>query len=291
MLTSDDTGVREAILSGRITHAVDLLNDHFPAVLAPSSSSSSDPTSSPSKLAPTHPLSPKQSRCTPQTFFVASQPQLASTIVSPDPSPSPVPITGARFGPWALSLSPEILSLNLQTQAFIELMRTAHATSAVSTPSTPTSSVYGGLGGSATNGDAQSDADMSASTSSLGSSSILNVAIAQSQALREKVLKLPLGKEREGWEHESIDVCGLLAYKDLTTCPVKGYLAQSRRETLAEMVNAAILRAWRMHPRAKCSTLINALPLSPQSTRTERLFRSSRSPPVKRPPSGRPCAR
>ncbi|BGP05945.1 hypothetical protein OF846_001637 [Rhodotorula toruloides] len=249
LLTKDDLrdlrirrNIRDAILSGRVTHAVDLLNDHFPSVLAPSSASSSDPASSPSKLAPTHPLSPKQSRCTPQTFFVASQPTPASTLVSPDPSPSPVPITGARFGSWALSLSPEILSLNLQTQAFIELMRTAHATSAVSTPSTPTSSVYGGFGGSATNGDAQSDADMSASTSSLGSSSILNVAIAQSQALREKVLKLPLGKEREGWERESIDVCGLLAYKDLTTCPVKGYLAQSRRETLAEMVNAAILQ-------------------------------------------------
>ncbi|BGP22728.1 lisH dimerization motif containing protein [Rhodotorula toruloides] len=255
LLTKDDVRdlrirrtIRDAILGGRITHAVDLLNDHFPFVLAPPSSSSSDPASSPSKLAPTHPLSPRQSRCTPQTFFVAPQPSPASTLVSPDPSPSPVPITGARFGAWALSLSPDILSLNLQTQAFIELMRTAHANSAVSTPSTPTSSVHGGLGGSATNGDAQSDADMSASTSSLGSSSILNVAIAQSQALREKVLKLPLGKEREGWEQESIDVCGLLAYKDLTTCPVKGYLAQSRREMMAEMVNAAILQHTRRTP-------------------------------------------
>lgn len=124
-------------------------------------------------------------------------------------------------------------------------MRTAHATSAISTPSTPTSSVHGALTtGGGGGGDAHSsDAEMSASTSSLGgSASILNVAIAQSQALREKVLQLPVGKDREGWERECIDVCGLLAYKDLATCPVRGYLSQSRRDILAEMVNSAILR-------------------------------------------------
>ncbi|GAA5978349.1 hypothetical protein JCM10908_004324 [Rhodotorula pacifica] len=243
--------IRDAIVTGRIGQAVDLLNEHYPAVLAPTSTSTF-PTipSVSSKSAFARPLAAAaQSRsatCTPQTFFVAPNP---ATRSSPAPNQHPsssshLPITGAQFGSWALSLSPEIVGLNLQTQTFIELMRTAHATSAISTPSTPTSSVHGSLAGNGASGDAHSDAEMSASTSSLGgSASILNIAIAQSQALREKVLQLlPGGKDREGWERECIDVCGLLAYKDIATCPVRGYLAQSRRDILAEMVNSAILQ-------------------------------------------------
>ncbi|GAA5848182.1 hypothetical protein JCM8547_004435 [Rhodosporidiobolus lusitaniae] len=237
--------IRDAILHGRITHAVDLLNEHFPSVLAPSPAPSSP---LPSKLASDTSSSRVAATSTPSTFFVTAPASPTSTQFSPfdSRSPSYIPITGATFGPWALSLSPEILSLNLQTQAFVEHMRTAHASSAMSAPSTPTSSVANGhtprhLSGTAAE-DTGSDAGMSASTSSLGSSSLLNVAIAQSQALREKVLKLPLAKEREGWEKECVNACGLLAYRDLAGCPVRGYLAQSRRETLAEMVNAAIMQ-------------------------------------------------
>lgn len=259
--------IRDAIVTGRIGQAVDLLNAHYPNVLAPpppplpaSTAVAASTASVSSKSAFARPLAASKSStpssCTPQTFFVAPSP----TPAPPPHRASPVPhlrpssfspshstsaVTGAQFGSWASSLAPEIISLNLQTQTFIELMRTAHATSAISTPSTPTSSVHGGLtGGAGGGGDAHSsDAEMSASTSSLGgSASILNVAIAQSQALREKVLQLPVGKDREGWERECIDVCGLLAYKDLATCPVRGYLSQSRRDILAEMVNSAILR-------------------------------------------------
>lgn len=49
------------------------------------------------------------------------------------------------------------------------------------------------------------------------------------------------GKDKEAWEKECVDVSALLAYSDLSICPVRGYLAQERREGLAEMVNAAIL--------------------------------------------------
>lgn len=179
-------------------------------------------------------------------------------------------------------------------------MRAAHASSTgVSAPSTPTSSILNGhtpraaagvaaphLGGGDENG---SDAGMSASTGSLsGSTSLLNIAIAQSQALREKVLRLPLGKEREGWEKESIDVCGLLAYKDLASCPVRGYLAQGRREVLAEMVNAAIMRT-SSFPFFTLSLLLTDLSSRrSQSKPPERLFPSSPSPLAKLPPFG-PC--
>lgn len=266
-------------MTGRIGQAVDLLNAHYPNVLAPppppavpaSTTAAAAPSVS-SKSAFARPLAATKSStpspCTPQTFFVAPSPNPAPPPhpphrASPIPhlrpsssslSPSASAVTGAQFGSWASSLAPEIISLNLQTQTFIELMRTAHASSAISTPSTPTSSVHGGLtggggGGGGGGGDAHSsDAEMSASTSSLGgSASILNVAIAQSQALREKVLQLEVGQDREGWERECIDVCGLLAYKDLATCPVRGYLSQSRRDILAEMVNSAILREFSAH--------------------------------------------
>ncbi|KWU44896.1 hypothetical protein RHOSPDRAFT_25421 [Rhodotorula sp. JG-1b] len=260
--------IRDAIVTGRIGQAVDLLTAHYPNVLAPppppavpASTTAATAASVSSKSAFARPLAASKSStassCTPQTFFVAPSPNpapppplhRASPIPHLRPSSSSLSspastVTGAQFGSWASSLAPEIVSLNLQTQTFIELMRTAHATPAISTPSTPTSSVHGGLASGGGGGDAHSsDAEMSASTSSLGgSASILNVAIAQSQALREKVLQLPVGKDREGWERECIDVCGLLAYKDLATCPVRGYLSQSRRDILAEMVNSAILQ-------------------------------------------------
>ena len=67
-------------------------------------------------------------------------------------------------------------------------------------------------------------------------------AIAQSQALGKKVQEMPAGRDKESWQKECVDVSGLLAYVDLSICPVRGYLAQERREGLAELVNAAVLR-------------------------------------------------
>jgi hypothetical protein len=66
-------------------------------------------------------------------------------------------------------------------------------------------------------------------------------AISYSQTLGSKVRAMREGKEKEAWEKECVDVSALLAYSDLSICPVRGYLAQERREGLAEMVNAAIL--------------------------------------------------
>ncbi|GAA6047654.1 hypothetical protein JCM3770_001610 [Rhodotorula araucariae] len=225
--------IRDAILNGRISHAIDLLNEHYPSVLT-SPLPPPPPPSSPSKLAPSNPLSPKHARCAPETFFVAPSPAAPSST-----SPGTKPLIGARFEAHAQSLAPAILSLNLQTQVFVELMRSAYATSAHSTPSTPTPSLNGG-GGSGANGG--SDADMSASTSSLGTFTILNVAIAQAQALAEKVSLLAPGREREGWEKERVDVSALLAYKNVESCEVRGYFEEGRKAALAEMVNAAILQ-------------------------------------------------
>ncbi|GAA5911061.1 uncharacterized protein JCM6883_004257 [Sporobolomyces salmoneus] len=234
--------IRESILTGRIAQAINLINYHYPSVLLAASNVSTP--SSPSKLPRSHPQSPKRfDSCTPKTFFVLSEPSTSPT----NAATQSVPIVGSSFSPWATSLSPEILTLNLQLQSFVELMRTGHATSSLSTPSTPTSSVNG-LGG----GPAAEDAGMTSSIASLASSttstSLLSTAITLSQALLSSIQALPPSKEKEGWQRECVDVCGLLAYKDLTNCPVRGYLEMSRREGLAEMVNSAILHATNRTP-------------------------------------------
>ncbi|GAA6064068.1 hypothetical protein JCM10212_001474 [Sporobolomyces blumeae] len=245
--------IQDAILTGRIAHAKALLYEHYPAVLAPRPPSSDEPVVKP---LPHQRLTPEQAGCTPSTFFVLPP---SSTSTTPSSSVSPVTVVGSTFGSWATSLAPEIIRLNLQLQAFIELMRTGHATSSLSTPSTPTSSHAGGGGGGraqsvgsngigGAGGASGEDVGMSSSIASLASStmttstSLLSTAIASSQELRASVQSLPPSKDKEHWEREIVDACGLLAYKDVATCPVRGYLDMSRREGLAEMVNSAILQ-------------------------------------------------
>lgn len=200
---------------GRVNFAVDLINEHFPSVLAPVFS-----------------LPPLLNRMEPQDFFVSTPPIPSTLDSSLNGSLSQVPVLGATFREAALSLDPEILSLNLQLQSFVELIRAANSTS---TPSTPIAH--------ASTEDSPSDNGMSTSTSSILSvrTGSMMKAIAHSQALGAKVRDLPAGKAKESWEKECVDVSGLMAYTDLTICPVRGYLAQSRREILAELVNSAIL--------------------------------------------------
>lgn len=243
------TDIRDSILNGRIQHAVDLLNEHFPAVLAEPPSSTPLPSSQPVPNTKSSAIKGKDA-CLPTTFFV-STPSVAPPVSATSPKP-PVPVLGATFGSWSLSLDARILSLNLQLQTFVELMRSAHSNNtSLSTPSTPTANGGGGGGGGP-----GSDAGMSTSTSSLGGGShSMNIAIAQSQALSANVRRLPAGRERDSWDQECIDVSGLMAYKDLTTCPVRGYLAQGRREVLAELVNAAVLRELGVRDRNEAGAL------------------------------------
>ncbi|KAM0792297.1 hypothetical protein ACM66B_004986 [Microbotryomycetes sp. NB124-2] len=218
--------IQEHIWNGRISQAVDLINEYFPDVLSETTEAKTATSTS--------------QRCEPTNFFVPtpSTSRVPAGNGVQAASKSAVPVLGAAFGSWSLSLQPQILALNLQLQSFVELMRSAH-----SSPSTPTAS---GRYSNNLSDSFHSETALSASTSSIGSlsgnHSLLNVAITQSQALNAKVRQLPPGKDKEKWEQECIDVSGLMAYKDLSTCPVRGYLAQERREVLAELVNAAILQ-------------------------------------------------
>lgn len=205
--------------------------EHFPSVL--------DPVAFPPTPTPPVSRSPRKAAAaalalasSPHSFFV---PTPVSTSEHPKPPPPPIQVLGATFSPAALSLAPAILSLNLQLQSFVELLRTANSTSRASTPT-------------------RSDSPMSGSTSSLASvgksaGGGMGKVIKQGQKLAAKVATLPVGKERASWEQEILEVSGLMAYTDLSICPVRGYLSQDRREALAELVNAAILREL---PRGGC---------------------------------------
>lgn len=199
------TDLREHILSGRVVRAMEMLHEHYPAVLD------------------------KARR----------RPTLLSNDMDDLFVPNYLPDLEAlssesRWGPHSLSLDPTILSLNLQSQAFVEVIRSA--ASSVGSVSSPTSS---GVFSAATPSDA-----MSNSTSSIVSTRTSNMlqAITLSQALHSAVRELPAGLVREEWERQCVNVSALMAYKNLDECPTKGFLEQSRRVVLAELVNAAIMR-------------------------------------------------
>lgn len=236
--------VRNHILYGRIQQAVDLLESRFPSVLAPPATAAppaprltlSNGHNAPPPVLP----SPADDSCDPHALYFPpppSHPPASASLFAPSGG-SPLPVVGESFAPECISLEPTILALDLQLQVFIEAMRAAYNSS--SAPSTPASS---GILPPSSNG---SDAGMSMSGSagSLNGAlpSAMSAAIAQSQRLNQMVRRLEEGARKEKWRTIAIDVSGLLAYKELRDAPVRGYMAQGRRETLAELVNAAILR-------------------------------------------------
>ncbi|KAM0747513.1 hypothetical protein T439DRAFT_328751 [Meredithblackwellia eburnea MCA 4105] len=291
--------IRDHILRGKISQAVQLINEHFPTVLevpkekkstlaptVPSTTSSKFSTTpsitstpAPTGNDPLHFFVPTPSsslNTTPSLTPSIGQPTSSFAFAYPTPSSSsftspssPIPILGATMKPASLSLKPEILKLNLELQSFVELIRAANS-GAVGSASASASvgSPLSGIGSSpstplpfptATSKEGDSPDHMSNSTSSLSSSLAppsttrssahsMSRAIKHSQKLRQLVSRLPPGKEKELWELECVDVSGLMAYTDLGICPVRGYLRQERRESLAELVNAACLQASKRTP-------------------------------------------
>lgn len=272
------TDIRNQILSGRIQPAIDLLNAHFPSVLAPSPHPPPIPPPTPNRTK--RPFPPPPSACSPHALFLPStQPPASDPTSLSDTSK----FIGEAFEPEAVSLAPDMLLLNLHLQLFLELMRAAYAPSAPSTPSS--SGILPPLSDGLSDG-----ASAAGSSSSLvgGSVGALQAAVGQSQALSARVRGLPVGRVREVWNGICVNACGLMAYKDLGMCPVRGYLAQSRRETLAELVNAAILRecSLRIHLHLSRGLLTCCLVASiPQSTLVKRHSRYSLS----RSSKPRPC--
>ncbi|KAK4685350.1 hypothetical protein P7C73_g4801, partial [Tremellales sp. Uapishka_1] len=128
---------------------------------------------------------------------------------------------------FAHSVSPAHVRLNLQIQQFIESFRQlAPASPSSSSPSSSISSLNGNGNGNGT-----------ASTSS---SMTLTHALTAAQGLHSEAKKLK-PDDRAIYLQEIKDVGALFAYTDPETSILKGFLEQSRRISLAQQVNRAIL--------------------------------------------------
>lgn len=226
--------IKEHILAGRILQATDLIKHHYPMLLD-------------DETPPPHPLPPYD----PRSFFVP-------THSIPPPPISPSTTTRSTASGVGI-LRPTILSINLNLQAFVELIRTASM--AVSAPSTPRPSSpfisthsthshpHAHLLPTAddlppTTTDAEShDSPMSASTSSLTSitstrTSAINTAISRAQLLYSQVMSMetipstnPSGSttttgkggmiqgEKEAYLRELQGVAAMMAYGELTAAP------------------------------------------------------------------------
>lgn len=178
------------------------------------------------------------------------------------------------------SLEPAHIALNMQTQAFIEFVR-----STAGGASAPTaSSANGFLGPTTTTGDRPGTpgfsaspkrplTDLAASTGSLdgggspaasiasssGGSAVsqktaaLALSLSYCQALWRRAGSLPDPGERVVFLKELESVSALLSYADPWESPAKRYMDQSRRDVLAERVNAAILGTLsRLPDRRRC---------------------------------------
>lgn len=253
------TDIKDFILVGKIPQAINQINTHFPAVLSGSPFSASYVPTSTDSIPNIIPSVP-DSTVHPRSFFIPSP--LSSIPPRPAPTISPSSVEN-KSGSHAtagrtiklnlkqpsttvspassLVLRPTIISLNLQIQSFIELIRSAStldSSSSSYSDITTDDASYSSASPSSPSAD-----PMSASTSSIVSlrTTSLALAISTAQALFTQVQALVLPGEKLVYEKELADVAALMAYPDLSTSPVRAYLEQGRREELWELVNAAIL--------------------------------------------------
>lgn len=159
------------------------------------------------------------------------------------------------------SLEPAHVALNLQIQYFVELVRSSSSPSSSSAPeadhlpgpSNGTLESHGSSSGEKRAGVTKahdlsnSTGGLSDDTSTTSSSTVssrthsIALSLPHARSLFCYAQTLPKPNERAIFVKELESVSGLLAYVDPWTSPIKRYLDQSRREMLAEIVNAAIL--------------------------------------------------
>ncbi|KAI8459522.1 CTLH/CRA C-terminal to lish motif domain-containing protein [Phakopsora pachyrhizi] len=208
----------------------------------------------------------------PQPSSNQFQKQTESSPTSSSLKPNTIPSSSQQF-PHAMfgSLNPAHISLNLQIQLFVEFVRSIsqqHSQTTGSSPrqqleqqqqsnetpsnqldSSPHSNIANGKRAvssppnndlSNSVGGLSDDTSTSSSTISTQTSS-LALSLPHCRALYAYVHQLAQPTERVIFNKELENVSALLAYLDPWNSPVKKYLDQSRRELLAERVNAAIL--------------------------------------------------
>jgi CTLH/CRA C-terminal to LisH motif domain len=189
---------------------MELLNTYFPHVLP-----------SPASLAASRPVARPTAR----------------PLSLPTVSPAPRPLRSL-----STSLAPAHLLLNLEIQAFIESIRCANPSPPrASSPSLTASSSALSPSAAAAPPEIPDSPSSSTSGSTSASTAALSSALLHAQTLHSLANALPDAHERSDYLKELENVSGLLAYRDLESSPVRGYLDASRRDMLAASVNSAIL--------------------------------------------------
>lgn len=258
--------IREHIVAGRIKEAIAAIESHFPTVL---DNAVVPPPSAPEPVTAAGPavktiFGDSSARTGPRISASSSSSNLLRPLSGPNPrSPllratsagtngKPAPAGAISDRPHAMfaSLEPSHIALNLQTQAFIEFVRSAGSSSrpddvpapSSSSPKRPLTDLANSTG-SLEGGDGSPAASMISSASSAVSQKTAHLALSLSycQALWRRAGELPDPSERVVFLKELESVSALLSYPDPWASPARRYMEQSRRDGLAERVNAAIL--------------------------------------------------
>ncbi|KAF9454572.1 hypothetical protein P691DRAFT_835004 [Macrolepiota fuliginosa MF-IS2] len=242
--------IRVKILSGRVDDAIELLNEHFPSVLAPPTPSSS-----------------KQN-------LVSSYP---STLEAMNASKHLIPTT----------TDSRHLLLNLRILGFTELCRTKPLVYCspslrtneidMSDPSTsePLNLDPDGISRAddSMDTDAEADTDMDATTdgedeeltppnsasdptaAEIGDDPHVLKLIQQGQKLYALLDQIGSQVEKELYAQELVNVGALLAYPVPENSPLARYLSMERREAVAEQINKAILVRTGQSPTSKIEVM------------------------------------
>lgn len=195
--------IKAYILSGRIDDAIELLNEHFPALLSSAKAQrGEDRTAAHQGLESYVGKNSKQGTfCTTRKDYVAPH-----------------------------SVDPAHLSINLRIQAFIEMCRT------VPLPYKPPHRNKENLSTGVPEPSQQQDVRSSGKV--VRDDMVL---LSKAQKLYTLVNMLPNPSDHERYHQELKDVAGLLAYKVPEASSSSKYMSQQRREAVAEQIDSAIL--------------------------------------------------
>jgi hypothetical protein len=134
---------------------------------------------------------------------------------------------------------PTFLALNLDIQEFVEGLRVLQ-TQGVSSPSEATSLSNSLYEEPPTNGHVAPSGTPANTTSKQTRDALILASLSHASRLDSTARALP-AREARRYAPQIQDVCGLLAYTDMESSPLAGYLEQGRRVRLAEMVEGCIL--------------------------------------------------
>jgi hypothetical protein len=260
VFASWSTDIKRLVQQGSIQAAIDLCNLHFPSVLSP--------YPAPFSKAPARTSSTAQTLQTRQDQHLTTglSPTVRALLqINRFPSPGSPSTPSVRYCNGLIAKSvpiqPYLLSLSLQIQLFIEVVRSAAPpppgasaplahSSSISRPSTPLhnanspESANGSMDGSTASLASNTSQGSKMSVLSNGSSSstsAISQALSQAQSLHAQASSISDPTTKAAYLKELEAVSGLLPYRDPRTSPMAYYLDEKRRDVLADALNGAIL--------------------------------------------------